>query len=403
MNILFLSIGKLDDLSLKALYPDLVRALAQNNNMYVVTCVEKRTGKETSLSEECGCHILRVKTGDITHTSLVKKAINMMLLEKLFINAIDKYFLDIKFDLIIYSTPPINFEKVVARIKKRDGAKAYLLLKDIFPQNAVDLQMFSKLSPIYGYYRMKERNLYKLSDYIGCMSQRNVDYVLEHNRFVSKENVEICPNSVEVTELPKEIKCNQDIMKKYNIPCEKVKFIYGGNLGKPQGIDFLIETIDTMKTNERAFFIIIGSGTEYYKLENYIRCNNPSNVRLIKELPRDDYQRIAEQCDIGLIFLDKRFTIPNIPSRILSYMQAAKPVLAITDRNTDLKNIIEEGKFGWWAPSGEIKVVEQCFEVALESENMYKSIGNNGRDYLIHNFTAKHSAEIILKHFGENL
>lgn len=403
MNILFLSIGKLDDLSLKALYPDLVRALAQNNNMYVVTCIEKRTGKETSLSEECGCHILRIKTGDITHTSLVKKAINMMLLEKLFINAIVEYLPEIKFDLIIYSTPPINFEKVVAKIKKRDGAKSYLLLKDIFPQNAIDLQMFSKLNPIYGYYRMKERNLYRLSDYIGCMSQGNVDYVLEHNRFISKKNVEICPNSVEITELQRVNKCDLDVIKKYNIPCEKVKFIYGGNLGKPQGIDFLIETIDTLKTNERAFFIIIGSGTEYHKLENYIQYNNPSNVRLIKELPRDDYQRIAEQCDIGLIFLDRRFTIPNIPSRMLSYMQAAKPVLAITDRNTDLKNIIEEGKFGWWAPSGEIKAVEQCFTVVLDSEYMYESIGYNGRNYLIQNFTAKHSAEIILGHFGEDV
>ena len=182
-----------------------------------------------------------------------------------------------------------------------------------------------------------------------------------------------------------------------------MKFIYGGNLGKPQGIDFLIETIDTLKTNERAFFIIIGSGTEYHKLENYIQYNNPSNVRLIKELPRDDYQRIAEQCDIGLIFLDRRFTIPNIPSRMLSYMQAAKPVLAITDRNTDLKNIIEEGKFGWWAPSGEIKAVEQCFTVVLDSEYMYESIGYNGRNYLIQNFTAKHSAEIILGHFGEDV
>lgn len=403
MNILFLSIGKLDDLSLKALYPDLVRALSVNNNMYVVSCVEKRTGKETSLSKECGCHVLRVKTGNITHTSMVKKAINMRLLEKLFINAISRYFKDIKFDLIIYSTPPINFEKIVAKIKKRDGAKAYLLLKDIFPQNAIDLQLFSKFSPIYAYYRMKERNLYKLSDYIGCMSQANVDYILKHNSFISKDIVEICPNSVEVTALKENIKCNSDVIQKYNIPCNKVKFIYGGNLGKPQGIDFLIETLEAMKNNEQVFFIIIGSGTEYDKIQKCVKANQFSNVKLIKELPRDDYQKIVEQCDVGLIFLDKRFTIPNIPSRILSYMQAAKPILAITDRNTDLKNIIEDGKFGWWAPSGDIKAVEQCFTDVLESTDMLKHMGNNGRNYLIQNFTAKHSAEIILSHFGEDV
>lgn len=403
MNILFLSIGKLDDLSLKALYPDLVRALAKKNNVYVVTCVEKRTGKRTSLNMECGCHVLRVRTGNITHTSSVKKAINMMLLEGQFIHAIKSNLKNVKFDLIIYSTPPINFEKIVSKIKKRNNAKTYLILKDIFPQNAVDLKMFSNKSPIYTYYRMKEKRLYKLSDYIGCMSQGNVNYILKHNSFLKKSNVEICPNSVEVTQKLTNEKMDSYILQKYNVPKEKVKFIYGGNLGKPQGIDFLIETLDMMKSNTQAFFVIIGSGTEYGKLKNYINKNRPINVRLIKELPRDDYQQIVEQCDVGLIFLDKRFTIPNIPSRILSYMQAAKPVLAITDKNTDLKDIIFAGKFGWWAPSGEIEKVRDCFNQVIEKKDLFDVMGGNGREYLTQNFTAKHSCEIILRHFGKSI
>ena len=100
------------------------------------------------------------------------------------VNDFFNYFADIKFDLILYSTPPITFYKAIEYVKKRDGAKTYLLLKDIFPQNAVDLGMMSKTGLkglIYKYFRKKEKKLYAISDKIGCMSQANVDYVLKHN------------------------------------------------------------------------------------------------------------------------------------------------------------------------------------------------------------------------------
>lgn len=68
------------------------------------------------------------------------------MLESQFKSALKKYFRDVKFDLILYSTPPITFNNVIKYAKKKSDNKAltYLLLKDIFPQNAVDLGMISK-------------------------------------------------------------------------------------------------------------------------------------------------------------------------------------------------------------------------------------------------------------------
>ena len=63
------------------------------------------------------------------------------MLEPLFKRSLKKYYGDVKFDLILYSTPPITFNKVISYAKETSGNKAttYLMLKDIFPQNAVDL------------------------------------------------------------------------------------------------------------------------------------------------------------------------------------------------------------------------------------------------------------------------
>ncbi|WP_309229289.1 glycosyltransferase family 4 protein [Cytobacillus firmus] len=283
-------------------------------------------------------------------------------------------------------------------MKKRDNAKSYLLLKDIFPQNAVDLKMFSKKSIAYRYFRFKEKRLYAQSDFIGCMSQANVDFILENNIEVSPDVVEVCPNSIEPLIIKKDEKIIKQVREKYNIPHDKLVFIYGGNLGKPQGIDFLIECLKANKSNEQVYFVIAGSGTEYKKLRNYFNNEQPSNAQLYNQLPKEDYETLANSCDVGLIFLDYRFSIPNFPSRLLSYMQASMPVLAATDINTDIGKVIEDGNFGCWCESNDVEQFNKKVDWLCDPERR-KQMGKNAREYLEQNYSAKKSYEIIMRHF----
>ena len=356
MNVLFLTIGRMDNIEQHALYPDLLRAFRDNGHrIYTVSPYEKRLGKETELIEENGVHYLYVKIGNLTECGLIEKGISTLLIENQFKNAIRKYYKNEKFDLIMYSTPPITLSGVIEYIKKRDGAKTYLLLKDIFPQNAVDLGMLSKdglKGIVYRYFRNKEKKLYTLSDHIGCMSQANVDYVIKHNPDVNPGKVEICPNSIEPIDMSVNNEKRVSIRKKYGIPLDKKVFVYGGNLGKPQGIPFLIDCLKAAK-DTGAFFLIVGDGTEYGKLEAYVKDERPAHVKLMKRLPKEDYDAMVGSCDVGMIFLDHRFTIPNFPSRLLSYMQAKLPVLAVTDPNTDVGKVIVDGGFGWWCESND--------------------------------------------------
>ena len=129
---------------------------------------------------------------------------------------------------------------------------------------------------------------------------------------------------------------------------EPLVFLYGGNLGKPQDIPFLINCLlDNLNKLDRKF-IVCGTGTETHLLQSFLKENKPLNITFIPGLPVNEYENLVSECDIGMIFLDYRFTIPNFPSRILSYMEKSIPILACTDKNTDLGKIITEGNFGWW-------------------------------------------------------
>ena len=195
MNVLFLTLLDFDSLDERNIYTDLLREFAKHgHNLFVISPVERRKNQETKLLKTDKATILKLKIGNTQKTNIIEKGISTISIEPQFIACIKKYFSDVKFDLVIYSTPPITFCNAIEFVKKRDGAKTYLLLKDIFPQNAVDIGMMSKngiKGLIYKVFREKEKKLYRVSDYIGCMSQANVDYVLKHNPEINPEKVEI--------------------------------------------------------------------------------------------------------------------------------------------------------------------------------------------------------------------
>ena len=399
MNVLFLTLLDFDSLDERNIYTDLLREFAKHgHNLFVISPVERRKNQETKLLKTDKATILKLKIGNTQKTNIIEKGISTISIEPQFIACIKKFFSDVKFDLVIYSTPPITFCNAIEFVKKRDGAKTYLLLKDIFPQNAVDIGMMSKngiKGLIYKVFREKEKKLYRVSDYIGCMSQANVDYVLKHNPEINPEKVEICPNSVEVIDMSVDEKTRNEIRRKYDIPLDKKVFVYGGNLGKPQGIDFMIECLKSQEKNEDIYFLIVGDGTEFGKIEAYVNKDRPSNVRLMKRLPKEDYDKMVGACDVGMIFLDHRFTIPNFPSRLLSYMQAKIPVLAVTDPNTDIGKVIVDGGFGWWCGSNDVDAFAKSINICLHDER--NSIQEKEYQYIMEKYSSQRSYKILME------
>ena len=403
MNILFVTLVDISGIGEPGIYTDLLRALRdRGNSLTIVSPSERRTVGETQLLEADGCRILKVRIGNVQKTGLLEKGLSTVLLEGQMRRAVRKYLSDVRFALILYSTPPITLAGVVRSIKKRDGARTYLLLKDIFPQNAVDLGMMAKDGPrsaLYRYFRRRERELYRLSDRIGCMSQANVEYLLRQNPWISRERVEVCPNSIEPVPVAVSPEERRRVREKYGIPTDRVVFAYGGNLGKPQGVPFLIDCLRTQAQNDRVFFLIVGAGTEYPLLDDFLRREVPKNVRLLSALPRGEFDQMIACCDVGMIFLDARFTIPNFPSRLLSYMQARLPVLCCTDPHTDVGAVCTAGGFGWSCTGGGTTEFAKAVDEACQADRA--AMGERAQNFLNAHFTVALAADKILKSFSE--
>ena len=367
--------------------------------MLIVCPLERRLGLPTGLFECDGIQFLGVQSLNLQKTSVIEKGIGQVLIDSQFTRAVSRILPSFSVDLVLYSTPPITFNRVIYKIKNHyPKARTYLLLKDIFPQNAIDIGLMSYKGPssvLYRWFRKKEKRLYKFSDYIGCMSPANVRFVLEHNPEIASERVEVAPNSIELIEpLPY---FQSDVRRKFGIPIDLPVFIYGGNLGKPQGIEFLLECLAALSARKDCHFIVVGSGTELPKLKKWYKEFQPSSITVLDGLPKSEYDELVRACDVGLIFLDHRFTIPNYPSRLLSYLENRMPIIAATDPNTDIGAIAEANGYGYWCESNDVEAFIACVDKMLVSD--IKTMGEKGYDFLKNNYLVEHTYAQIMKHF----
>ncbi len=399
MNILFLSLIGMTDSTSGWLYADLVQQFAKEG--HAVFAVTPTNQIAECVQDSNAVKIIKVKNGQIQKTGRVKKLINLLTLERKAIKAVKKYAKGVKFDLIVNMCSNQCFAKTAAYFKKRDKAVNYLLLKDIFPQNAIDIGML-KTGGVMGFacrhFKSKEKKLYSNADFIGCISKANCDFLLKHNPWLDANKLTVVYNSI----VPQNVALNEDgrmvMREKYGLPQDKKIFIYGGNLGKPQDIPFVIECVKSCKDIADAYFFIVGDGTEYGKLEQFVKEDNPKNLKVLKRLPKKDFDIMLAACDVGLIFLDYRFTIPNYPSRLLSYMQAGLPVLACTDPNSDVGKDIVEGGFGWQCQSNDAEKFVETVKTALIS---MQGKGEKAVKYLQEHFTVEKSYQTIMQAFDK--
>ncbi|NIK11799.1 glycosyltransferase family 4 protein [Alkalibacillus almallahensis] len=400
MNVLFLMLNYPYDPSREHMYKDLSRKFAeQGHNVYVAALLEHKNADRTFVQEESNHKILWINAGDYFGVNKFKKGLTAIQLPLHFNKAIKDYFSDVDFDLIIYPTPAITLYYTVKKLKKKHPNAEYLLVvKDIFPQNAVDIGMMDK-NIVYKAFRYIEKKLYQTSDYLGCMSQGNINYIQQNNnvdksKFFKLENWSSVYNveRLESTQAEK-------IKQKYGID-KKFVLTFGGNISPANELEFLVKLAERLKLNgvDDVHFLIIGKGIAKEKIKNLVLDKKLDNISLFDFVPTEEYDQLLKLSDIGLVNLNRNYTIPNIPSKTLNLMRLGIPVLAATDVNTDYRKLIEEeARCGLWSETGDIDIYYNNLMKLRSSKDLRDELSINGRNYFENHLTTDKAYKNIIE------
>ena len=81
-------------------------------------------------------------------------------------------------------------------------------------------------------------------------------------------------------------------------------------------------------------------------------------------------------------------------------MQAGLPIIAATDRSTDVGKVITDGAFGWWCESDDAGKFVELVRYALTED--LESVGKKGLQYLRTEYAVEKAYEIIMKGLDEH-
>lgn len=351
------------------------------------------------LQLENGVEVIRVPTMQLFSVGMIQKGIANLLLPWQYRRAIKKYLGEPEVDLIITQTPPITLESTVAWLKRKCNARVYLILRDIFPQNAVDLGLMHPKSPITAYFRFKEKKLYSISDSIGCMSKGNIKYIQAHNPALDHSKLHILSNWADPLPLMSE-ENKMRLRKKLGFD-GKFTLVFGGNIGLPQKMENIVDLARACQDHEDIQFLIYGNGSEKETLRDIIATSGLRNIALKDSVSHQDFFKILQVSHVGLISLNEKFTIPNIPSKVLAYFNAKLPVLASLDRNTDFGKILNDHETGLWAEACDTEALKKKLLILYKDANLRKKMGENGYKYLHTALTTEHTYATIMKEIQE--
>jgi len=340
-----------------------------------------------------GIEIIYFKSGKLKNISKFRRAVNETLLSFNAFKNCNKFFKLNTYDGIIYFSPSIFFGSLVSKLKKIWKCNSYLILRDVFPQWAVDNGLIKKRSLVHIYFSFFERLNYQSADRIGVMSNSNLKYF--RNRFKSINKFEVLFNWSSISKRPKsKIKYRKKLLLE-----EKIVFFYGGNIGFAQQIINLIYLAKGLLSRDDIHFVFVGNGDEVNMLVNKIKNSKLSNITYLPPVNQDEYLEMLNEFDVGLFSLHPDHKTHNFPGKLLGYMNYEKPILGCVNSGNDLKVVINKNKAGLVSDTGNH---EEMIKNALELANNKKLrilMGNNGKKLLINQFSVSSAASKIEKAF----
>jgi len=273
----------------------------------------------------------------------------------------------VRWDGVIWYAPSIFHGPLAARLKRESGCKGYLVIRDIFPEWAVDMGLLRR-GAAYQFFSMVARYQYSVADIIGVQTAGNKDYFADWQKTPGRV-LEVLQNW-----LGEPARRSSSIQLGTTSLAGRKILVYAGNMGIAQGLDIIVELADRMKERKDVGFVFVGRGSHAVRLRQIAQSRGLENVLFFDEIDPDEIPDLYRQCSVGLVSLDARHKSHNIPGKFLTYMQSGLPVLANVNAGNDLAGIIRTERVGQVCETSQLAELEQRATVLLEQADTDKTL-----------------------------
>jgi colanic acid biosynthesis glycosyl transferase WcaI len=269
--------------------------------------------------------------------------------------------------LVVTTPPSLPFITALASLIK--GANYTLLIHDNYPEILIAVSKTTENSVLAKSVNYSNRWLYKFAQKI-IVCGRDMKTLVEQKIYGLDIPIRFIPNWAELEQVEPRPRSNNKLLKELNLQ-DKFIFLYAGNMGYPNDLESIIECAEKLETNEVFHFIFLGAGVKRKYLEREASEKNLTNITILEPRPRTEQTDFLNACDVALVSLVKKMLGVSMPSRTYNILAVGKPILALTEEDSEVAKVINENQVGWLVPPNEPdKLLEMIFQIYNERENL---------------------------------
>jgi colanic acid biosynthesis glycosyl transferase WcaI len=277
--------------------------------------------------------------------------------------------------LVVTNPPLLPFLVALACWLRR--APYILLIHDVYPDVLVAAGFLRPESFIVRWLRQCVRRLYRSAETIVVLGRDMRQRVLERSD-KDPRRVVVIPNWGDIDDVRPEPREQSRVLRQHGL-LDKFVVQYAGNMGRVHDIEGVVQCARDLRHQENIHFLILGSGGKKAWLERTVREDSLTNVTVLPPFPRSASSECLNACDVALSALVPGMQGVSVPSRTYNILAAGKPIIAATDRDSELARVIREEDVGWVVAPGDASAMAQAVLDASARPDALAAMGRRAR------------------------
>jgi glycosyltransferase involved in cell wall biosynthesis len=375
---------------------DLSRELCRQGHKVTVMLPCPNLNRRWQLDLVEGVQVLRLKAPETKDVGYIRRSFSELVMPFSMLYSLSASPLwSQRWDGVVWYSPSIFHGPFAFANMKKSRCKGYLIIRDIFPNWAVDTGLMRR-GFVYQFFDMFARFQYSVADAIGVQSASNIGYLGQWCG-VKPDKVEVLQNWLDK---PVNLRCPIRLSDT-KLAGRKV-FVYAGNMGVAQGISILVDVAHQLRHRTDIGFVFVGRGSDMRRQESRTIDLRLDNVEFFDEIHPDEVPDLYAQCTVGMVMLNRRHKSHNIPGKFLTYMQSGLPVLACVNVGNDLASVIRNERVGQVSEVTEVSELLRLVEKILTQVESDIELSKRCRALFDREFSVDRAVNQIVSFFSGN-
>ncbi len=284
-----------------------------------------------------------------------------------------------RIDAILSLSTPLFGAWAACLLAKCKGARFVHDVFDLHPETARRAGLLSD-GTLYRLLRRASTLVCRKSDAIATLSEVMKLSIMD--RGVAGEKIVVVPFWIDTNKVRPGDR-NNPWRQSRQIPPEKFVALYAGTIGYISGAGILAEAADMLADREDILILVVGEGVAKQALQRRASQLALKNIRFLPFQPAEVLGDVQATADVGLVSLLPEAGETSVPSKVLGYLAAARPVIASVRPDSGTAVMIREGNCGWVVPCQDAASLAEAIRNAADDRQTTSRLGLNGREFLL--------------------